>query len=75
LQPHKNLEPEAQRDRLAQKAACVCAIKAGDALSTEGMQTLLAELAQTWSPAACPHGRPVLVALSLAELERRFGRR
>ena len=75
LQTVKTLDFEAQRDRLAQKAACVCAIKAGDTLSHEAMQTLLADLVETWSPAACPHGRPVFVSLSLTEIERRFGRR
>ncbi|RME45122.1 MAG: DNA mismatch repair protein MutL, partial [Caldilineae bacterium] len=67
--------PETQRDRLAQKAACACAVKKGDVLSPAQMQTLLNDLAETWSPAACPHGRPVFVPLTLAELERRFGRR
>jgi len=75
LETYQNLDPEAQRDKLVQKAACVCALKSGDILSMERMQQLLAGLAATWSPAACPHGRPVFVNLSLAEIERRFGRR
>jgi DNA mismatch repair protein MutL len=75
LQAHHTLDSEAQRDKLAQKAACVCAVKAGDTLSAETMQQLLNDLVETWSPAACPHGRPVFVSLSLEEIERRFGRR
>ncbi|MFQ5578391.1 MAG: hypothetical protein ACE5G8_15525, partial [Anaerolineae bacterium] len=75
LQTCKTNAPEVQRDRLAQKGACVCAVKTGDVLSPKTMQTLLDDLLQLWSPAACPHGRPVFVSLSLAELERRFGRR
>lgn len=75
LQAAKSLDFDAQRDKLAQKAACACAIKSGDFLSDEAMQTLLTALVETWSPAACPHGRPVFVGLSLAEIERRFGRR
>ncbi len=75
LQTAKSLDFDAQRDKLAQKAACVCAIKSGDFLSDEAMQILLTDLVEIWSPAACPHGRPVFVGLSLAEIERRFGRR
>jgi DNA mismatch repair protein MutL len=65
---------EEQRSRLAMKAACTCAIKAGDILSTEQMQGLLDGLLEAWSPATCPHGRPALVAISMEELARRFGR-
>jgi DNA mismatch repair protein MutL len=65
---------EEQRDRLAMKAACLGAIKAGDPLSLDQAQRLLDDLAQVWSPATCPHGRPALVSLSMEELDRRFGR-
>ena len=75
LTDHKTLDQEAQRDKLAQKAACVCAIKAGDILSEAGMRQLLTDLVETWSPVACPHGRPIFVNLSLHEIEQRFGRR
>ncbi len=75
LSHHKTLDPEDLREKLAQKAACVCAIKAGDLLSLEAMRDLLDDLLRIWSPAACPHGRPVFVGLSLEEIERRFGRR
>jgi DNA mismatch repair protein MutL len=63
-----------QRDQLAMKAACQAAIKAGDPLTLEQMQRLLDDLAQAWSPATCPHGRPALVTVSLEELTQRFGR-
>ena len=62
------------RDRLASKAACLGAVKAGDPLSDEQMQWLLDELGETWSPANCPHGRPAIVSVSLQELARRFDR-
>lgn len=75
LGKHKTQDSDTQRDRLAQKAACVCALKSGDVLSEDIMQQLLADLVETWSPAACPHGRPVFVGLSLEEIARRFGRR
>jgi DNA mismatch repair protein MutL len=63
-----------QYDRLAMKAACLSAIKAGDPLPLEQAQRLLEDLAQVWSPATCPHGRPALVSISMEELAQRFGR-
>jgi DNA mismatch repair protein MutL len=61
-------------ERLAMRIACLAAIKAGDPISVEQAQTLLDDLAQAWSPATCPHGRPALISISLEELARRFGR-
>jgi DNA mismatch repair protein MutL len=66
---------DALRDKLAARTACVSAVKAGDALSPAQQQALLDDLAQAYSPATCPHGRPVFVMLRLEELERRFLRR
>jgi DNA mismatch repair protein MutL len=63
-----------QRERLAMKAACTSAIKAGDPLTMEQAQRLLDDLANTWSPGTCPHGRPAIVLISMEELARRFGR-
>ncbi len=78
LQEHeryRTLEGDALRDKLASKAACLSAIRAGDVLDTAQQQALLDELLQVYSPATCPHGRPVFVTLRLEELERRLGRR
>jgi len=72
---HHALEGDELRDKLAARAACLSAIKAGDVLDSAQQQSLLDELVQTYSPATCPHGRPVFVAVSLEELERRFLRR
>jgi DNA mismatch repair protein MutL len=74
--PHcQRLEPEAARERLAMKAACTAAVKAGDVLTIGQMQALLDDLMDAWSPATCPHGRPAFVLLTVEELERRFMRR
>jgi DNA mismatch repair protein MutL len=78
LQEHdkyRSLDGDALRDKLASKCACLCAIKAGDALTLDQQQKLLDELVEIYSPATCPHGRPAFVAVSLEELERRFLRR
>jgi DNA mismatch repair protein MutL len=63
-----------QRDQLAMKAACLSAVKAGDPLNRDQMQSILDTLATVWSPTTCPHGRPALVAISMEELAKRFGR-
>ena len=62
------------RERLATRIACLGALKAGDPIPLERAQVLLDDLAQAWSPATCPHGRPALISISLEELARRFGR-
>jgi len=71
----RRLDPEVVRERLAMKAACTAAIKAGDVLTIEQMRVLLCSLEAAWSPATCPHGRPAFVLLTVEELERRFMRR
>ena len=55
--------------------ACKKAIKAFDPLSPAEMAALLADAVNARLPPACPHGRPVLIALPLSELESRFRRR
>jgi DNA mismatch repair protein MutL len=65
------LEP---RERLAKSFSCRAAIKAGDPLRQEEIRSLLDQLFATELPFVCPHGRPVIVKLSMAELDRRFGR-
>jgi DNA mismatch repair protein MutL len=72
---YRTLEGDELRDKLAAKAACISAIKAGDVLTLVQQQALLDALGQAYSPATCPHGRPVFVMLRLEELERRFLRR
>ena len=72
---YRTLEGDELRDKLAAKTACIGAIKAGDVLTLVQQQALLDELGQAYSPATCPHGRPVFVVLRLEELERRFLRR
>ena len=62
-------------DRLFATLACHAARRAGDHLEPEEQSGLLRELDTIpWAP-TCPHGRPVAVAIDLAEIERRFGRR
>ncbi len=55
--------------------ACKGSIKSGRMLSHEEQQALLREMEQTPNIAQCNHGRPTYVRLSLADLERLFGRK
>lgn len=62
-------------DALAASLACRGAVKMHHPLSTAEMQNMITELFQAEQPYACPHGRPVVLQMGDAELERRFGRR
>jgi DNA mismatch repair protein MutL len=55
--------------------ACKAAIKAGDSLSPEEMRALIGQLEQVDARYSCCHGRPTMVHLSLAALDRQFDRR
>ncbi|MBI5688176.1 MAG: DNA mismatch repair endonuclease MutL [Verrucomicrobia bacterium] len=58
-------------------ATTVCrhAVKAHDPLSVPELDSLLRELRACDLPYTCPHGRPTMIQLSYAELEKKFGRR
>ena len=62
------------RDNVAKSYACKMAIKKGESLTRDEMNLLIDQLFATQSPYFCPHGRPVIVTLSLDELDKRFGR-
>jgi len=62
-------------DTVAKSLACRSAVKSGDVLSETEMRRLIADLAACSMPYACPHGRPVVLRISLEELDRRFSRR
>ena len=62
------------RDNVAKSFSCKAAIKAGDKLTEVEMRVLIDQLFATSMPYVCPHGRPVVVKISLGELDRRFMR-
>ncbi len=62
------------QERVAAAYACKAAVKSGDALQPEEMQNLVDHLFATKNPYFCPHGRPIIVNLSLKELDKRFER-
>jgi DNA mismatch repair protein MutL len=62
-------------DRALATMACHGAIRAGDPMPIEQAQALLQALDEVGDFAGhCPHGRPVVHAVALDELERRLGR-
>lgn len=58
-------------------ATTVCrhAVKANDYLREAELEKLLRDLFDCEMPYCCPHGRPTLIQISFAELEKKFGRR
>jgi DNA mismatch repair protein MutL len=63
-----------KRDNIAKSYACRNAIMAGDKLSQREMTILIDQLFATTMPYVCPHGRPIIIKLSLAEFDKMFGR-
>ncbi len=61
-------------DHLLATMACHSVIRANQRLSREEMQSLLREIDSVDFNAHCPHGRPVMQRLTLADIERLFKR-
>ena len=60
---------------LASLMACKRAVKAGDRLSPEEIDSLLEHGDLAMDPRNCPHGRPTMVRLSRRELDSSFDRK
>jgi DNA mismatch repair protein MutL len=63
-----------REEKIAASIACHGAIKRGQALSEVEMKALVRQLEETANPHSCPHGRPTVIRLSAAQLQREFGR-
>jgi DNA mismatch repair protein MutL len=61
-------------DKIAAIYSCKSAIKAGDSLRAEERMHLIDRLFSTNHPYYCPHGRPIIINLSIDELDQRFER-
>jgi DNA mismatch repair protein MutL len=62
-------------ERLATVLACKTAVRAGDVLGQQEMESLLRRLGEATLCRTCAHGRPTAILLSHAQLEKEFGRR
>jgi DNA mismatch repair protein MutL len=61
-------------DRALAFVACHAAVKANMPLEREEMERLVAELGATATPYFCPHGRPIVSRVALAEIRRELKR-
>jgi DNA mismatch repair protein MutL len=75
----KNAGNSASAMRLGEEmiATSVCrhAVKANDPLRYPEVEKLIRDLLDCDLPYCCPHGRPTMIQISLAELEKKFGRK
>jgi DNA mismatch repair protein MutL len=62
------------RDDIAASLACKAAVKINMKLTVEKMQWLIDRLLLTSSPTTCPHGRPVILRITMKDIERGFHR-
>jgi DNA mismatch repair protein MutL len=61
-------------ERVTASMACHSAIRAGQILTENEMRELIKQLENPAMPRTCPHGRPIILHLSLNQLEKEFGR-
>ncbi len=61
-------------DKVFATMACHGALRAGDVISREQALALLVQLDGVDLRSHCPHGRPVLLRMPVAEIEQRLGR-
>lgn len=61
-------------EKVHAQMACSAAVKAGDELSSEQIQKLLTDLANTPNRFTCPHGRPTSWLLNHDEIVKKFQR-
>ncbi|KPJ55858.1 MAG: hypothetical protein AMS16_03515 [Planctomycetes bacterium DG_58] len=62
-------------EELASALACRAAVKAGEQLSRQEIESIIKRADDAEVQETCPHGRPTTLYITLDELERRFGRK
>jgi DNA mismatch repair protein MutL len=62
-------------EEMIAKTVCRHAVKANDPLRYPEIEKLIRDLLDCDLPYCCPHGRPTMIQISLAELEKKFGRK
>ncbi len=71
----KNCSVEECAEKILTMIACKAAIKAGDKLTNEEIESLIRQWEATDYHNWCPHGRPAIVRFSWNEIEKRFNRK
>ena len=62
-------------EEMIAKTVCRHAVKANDPLRYPEVEKLIRDLLDCELPYCCPHGRPTMIQISLAELDKKFGRK
>jgi DNA mismatch repair protein MutL len=75
LDGERGATPQDRQEQITITVACHSSVRAGQVLSHEEMRQLLQQLERCAFPRTCPHGRPTVLLLSQAQLDRQFGRR
>jgi DNA mismatch repair protein MutL len=65
---------ETIRDEIAASMACKAAVKVNMQLTAEKMQWLIDNLVTNSAATTCPHGRPIILRLTMRDIERSFHR-
>ena len=65
---------ETIRDDIAATMACKAAVKINMILTPEKMQWMIDRLVLTSAATTCPHGRPIVLRLTMKDIERGFHR-
>jgi DNA mismatch repair protein MutL len=70
-----NTSPMRLGEEMIAKTVCRHAVKANDPLRYPEIEKLIRDLLDCDLPYCCPHGRPTMIQISLADLEKKFGRK
>jgi DNA mismatch repair protein MutL len=62
-------------EAILSRMACHGSVRSGRRLNADEMNALLREMEVTPHSGQCNHGRPTYVSLTLAQIEKLFGRR
>ena len=65
---------ETIRDGIAASLACKAAVKVNMKLTAEKMQWMIDNLVTNSAATTCPHGRPIILRLTMRDIERSFHR-
>jgi DNA mismatch repair protein MutL len=74
LSEDETTDSERLLEDILEMMACKAAVKAGQPLTAEEMDSLLRRREEAEKASSCPHGRPTTIKLTLKDLERQFKR-
>ncbi len=73
VEDNYNLEPMLIIEKIA-SMSCKAAVKGNQRLTYEEFSALLNDLMSLDNPYFCPHGRPIIIAMTKQEIEKKFKR-